>query len=190
MAKLTFIFSSMNSGKSLSLLTKNYMLREKGFKTLLLKPKLDTRDTNITTRIGLSASCFVIDTLASLVVENLDEKPDYILVDEAQFLTTEQVWDLAHIVDYLGITVICYGLKLHWQGDFFEGSRELLKIADEVEQLETLCKVNRGAPALFHIKTGGTDNPIEPGYDDLYSTASRRVWKEWYEQITHKSRTI
>jgi thymidine kinase len=70
-------------------------------------------------------------------------------------------------------------LKLNWQGEFFTGSEELMKIADELVQVETYCKINKGAPALFHTKLGGSDATVETGYEDLYDTVSRKVWKQW-----------
>lgn len=193
MCKLTFVFSSMNSGKSLSLLTKNYMLKQKGFNTLLMKPEIDDRTTTISSRLGIEEQCVIVsrDVLPSVRIFRLFQsnqpKPDYILVDEAQFLTKEQVWDLAMLVDYWEIDVICYGLKLNWQGEFFEGSHELMKIADRLEQAETFCKQNQGAPALFHVKLGGSDEAVETGYEDLYDTVSRKVWKQWFDNRKTRS---
>ena len=107
MAKLTFVFSSMNSGKTLALLTKNFMLREKGYCTLLVKPALDDRTPTISSRIGLEQTCLLINTnelLTNLIKKN---KYNYILVDEAQFLTTDQCWDISDLVDYFDVNVIC-----------------------------------------------------------------------------------
>jgi thymidine kinase len=101
-----------------------------------------------------------------------------VLVDEAQFLSKEQVWNLAYLVDELSINVRCYGLKLDWQGNFFSGSEELMKIADELEPIENYCKHNKGAKAFFHIKLGGSDQSVEIGEEDLYESVSRKKWKE------------
>jgi thymidine kinase len=186
-SKLSFIFSSMNSGKSLSLLTRNFMLREKGAKTILMKPEIDDRTPEISSRIGVSEKCVLIpkDSLPSDCLfknHGVDAMfADYIFVDEAQFLSKEQVWDLADIVDKYDVNVMCYGIKLNWLGNFFTGSEELMKIADELVQMETYCKRNNGATAMFHIKNGGSDNPVETGYEDLYETVSRKVWKQWWE---------
>ena len=97
MAKLTFIFSSMNSGKSLALLTKNFMLKEKGYNTLLIKPAIDDRTTTVSSRIGLEAPCISVDKDASVLEQIYKNKGiatyeniDYVLVDEAQFLTNKQ----------------------------------------------------------------------------------------------------
>jgi thymidine kinase len=179
MAKLTFIFSSMNSGKTLALLTKNFMLREKGYRTLLVKPRLDDRTTTISSRIGLEEQCQLlsINSLVSTGMNPQNPVYDFILVDEAQFLTRDQVWDLSDIVDYHGINVICYGLKLNWKAELFEGSKALMELADELQQMDSICK-ETGNPALFHFKHGGSVSAIETGYEDLYSTISRKVWKE------------
>jgi thymidine kinase len=184
-AKLKFIYSSMNSGKSLSLLTKNFMLREKGFHTVLMKPAIDSRSNDsITTRLGMSDSCIVLESMdnpISIIKENYTHRVDYILVDEAQFLTKDQVWDLAYLVDYSNINVRCYGLKLDWQGEFFTGSEELMKIADELEPIENYCRHNKGARAFFHMKLGGSKDSVEIGEEDLYESVSRRKWKEWHD---------
>jgi thymidine kinase len=185
MYKLVFVYSSMNSGKSLAVLTKNYMLKEKGFNTVLMKPAVDTRTTaTVSTRLGLEAPCTVLsesDLPSHIVLQSRLNKPDFILVDEAQFLTKEQVWDLAGLVDQWNINVYCYGLKLDWQGNFFTGSEQLMKIADVLEPIENFCQVNKGAVAFFHIKKTGGDAPVEIGMEDMYDTVSRKVWKQWID---------
>lgn len=184
MCKLTFIFSSMNSGKSLALLAKNYMLNEKGFTTVLMKPEVDDRSEHISSRLGIEQKCSIIgqDDLPSTHVLNSDsQRPDFVLVDEAQFLNREQIWDLANLVDNWNINVYCYGLKLNWQGEFFEGSHELFKIADELEPIENYCKYNKGAPAFFHVKLGGSDASVEVGAEELYESVSRKEWSKWWQ---------
>lgn len=186
MSKLVFVYSSMNSGKSLAILTKNYMLNEKGFRTVLMKPAIDTRtESSIATRLGIEAPCIVLkdEELASTkILKSNNSKPHFILVDEAQFLTKEQVWDLAGLVDNWNIDVYCYGLRIDWQGNFFTGSEELFKIADELQPIENFCKSNKGALAFFHIKKGGSDSSVEIGLEDLYDTVSRKVWKDWFDK--------
>ena len=182
--KLIFKFSSMNSGKSLDLLTKNFMLRQKGFNTILMKPSIDTRTSKITSRLGLEEECVLLqkeELPSQFVLLSGQPRPDFLLVDEAQFLTRSQVTNLSELVDDWNIGVICYGLKLNWQGDFFDGSEELMKIADELIQSETYCKTNTGAPALFHIKLSGNNETVEVGFEDRYDTVSRKVWREWYK---------
>lgn len=183
--KLKFVFSSMNSGKSLALLTKNFMLREKGFHTVLMKPAIDSRSNNsITTRLGISDPCIVLESMdnpAKIIRDRYTHRIDYILVDEAQFLTKEQVWDLAYLVDYMNINVRCYGLKLNWQGEFFPGSEELMKISDEFEPIDNYCRHNKGAKAFFHKKLGGSAESVEIGEEDLYESVSRKDWKQWFD---------
>ena len=184
MCKLTFVYSSMNSGKSLSVLTRNHTLTQKGFRTVLMKPAIDDRSPAITTRLGIDHECLIIhpnEMPSAKILKSHATKPDFLMVDEAQFLTKEQVWDLANLVDNWGINVYCYGLRLNWQGEFFTGSEELFKIADELIPIENFCKENKGALAFFHIKKGGNDDPVETGYEDLYDTVSRKVWKQWWE---------
>jgi thymidine kinase len=176
MAKLKFIFSSMNSGKTLALLTKNFMLREKGYRTLLIKPSIDDRTATISSRIGLHEECMIVNE-TDLVSEIIKKHYHYILVDEAQFLKKEQCWDLSDLVDYYGINVFCYGLKLNWKAELFEGSKALIELADELQQMDSFCK-ETGNPALFHHKLGGTNSTVETGYEDLYETVSRKLWKE------------
>lgn len=186
MNKLVFVYSSMNSGKSLAILTKNYMLNEKGFNTVLMKPAIDTRtEATVATRLGIEAPCIVLNPVelpSHKVLKSAKNKPDFILVDEAQFLTKEQVWDLAGLVDNWGIGVYCYGLRINWQGEFFTGSEELFKIADQLEPIENYCRENKGALAFFHIKKSGSDESVEIGLEDMYDTASRKVWKQWADE--------
>jgi thymidine kinase len=185
MSKLVFYYSSMNSGKSLAVLTKNYMLKEKGFKTVLLKPAIDTRTAgSISTRLGLEQDCIAIlenELPSSYILKSSYNKPDFVLVDEAQFFSKEQIWDLANLVDRWNIDVYCYGLRLDWQGNFFTGSETLFKIADELHAIENLCKYNHGAPAYFHIKLGGNDASVEIGSEDKYESVSRLRWREWWD---------
>lgn len=174
----------MNSGKSLSILTKNYMLKEKGFITTLLKPETDNRTAGISTRLGISEDCEIIHSNqlpSKLILNSSNPKPDFVMVDEAQFLTTEQVWNLSELVDHWNIDVYCYGLKLNWKGDFFEGSETLLKIADEILPIENFCKYNKGAYAYFHIKKNLNENSneVETGHEDVYETVSRKEWRKW-----------
>lgn len=174
----------MNSGKSLAILTKDFMLRERGFKTCLMKPAVDDRTDGISTRLGISAECHIInkdDLPSQIVLQANSSKVDYLLIDEAQFLYERQVLDLCNLVDNWGINVYCYGLKLTWQGDFFEGSAELMKHADELIQVETFCKYNSGSPAMYHIKHGGSldDGPVETGYEETYESVSRKKWFDW-----------
>jgi thymidine kinase len=180
MANLSFIYSSMNSGKSLSLLTKHHMLSSRGFSVIIAKPVVDTRDEGvIKTRLGIEKECLLIDTLLSKeILKSKKKKPDFILIDEAQFLSKEQVWDLATMVDNWNIEIICYGLRINWKGEFFTGSEELFKIADYLYPIENYCKHEKGKLAYFHIKLSGSDSDVELGYENMYDTVSRKYWLE------------
>jgi thymidine kinase len=170
----------MNSGKTLALLTKAFMLRQKGYSVLLMKPELDDRTATISSRIGLEEDCIIIprDKYPNTDMGiGINQKPDYILIDEAQFLSKDQVWDISNIVDYFDVNVICYGLKLNWKGELFEGSQTLIALADDLQQMDSFCK-ETGNPALFHWKKGGSDAAFETGYEEMYDTVSRKIWKE------------
>lgn len=185
--KLVFHYSSMQAGKSLALLTKNYMLQSKGFNTLLMKPEIDTRTKDtIATRLGVEAPCYVVpvDQVPSIFILHSNRpKPDYVLVDEVQFFSEKQIWDLADLVDNWGINVICYGLRIDWQGNLFPGSETLFKIADELVPLENICKYEKGMPAFFHLKLGGSADSVEIGLEDLYEAVSRKKWRSWRDTV-------
>lgn len=187
MSKLEFNYASMNSGKSLSLITKHYMLSQKGFKVVAVKPEVDVRSDKIETRLGLSIDAISISKdskVSEKVLKSKKSKPDYILCDESQFFTKDQIWDLAFLVDNWNINVICYGLKVDWQGNFFEGSLELMKIADVLTPIENYCNVEKGASAFFHIKHTDLDKDgNDVGYEDKYSSVSRKTWREWFDTI-------
>jgi thymidine kinase len=186
MPELKFLYSSMNSGKSLTILTKNFMLKEKGFNVVIMKPSTDTRTHGtIATRLGIETECMVFDKSempSHHILKSSIAKPDFILIDEAQFMTKEQVWDCANLVDHWNMNVYCYGLRVDWTGNFFEGSEELFKISDTLEPIENFCKHNKGALAYFHIKNGGSNDSVEVGAEDLYDTVSRKTWKQWWDK--------
>lgn len=186
MSKLTYVYASMNSGKSLTLITKRYALMQKGFEVVTLKPALDTRSNKIETRLGLEADCIILDKdimPSEVILKASSASPDYVLVDEAQFLTKEQVEDLAFLVDNWNVDVIAYGLKLSWKGDFFEGSYHLFRLADDLTPIENFCPNNKGALAFFHIKdlTSGNEE-VTIGREETYSSVSRKEWFRWKNQ--------
>ena len=151
MAQLFFKFGSMNSGKSIEILKVKYNYEEQGGKTLLFTSGLDDRDAvgNVSSRIGLSEPAIpiypesnIIDLFhASTVPEEgiFPGMPQCILIDEAQFLTKEQVMDFAKIVDSFGVPVMAFGLKNDFQNELFEGSKYLLLYADKIEEIKTIC---------------------------------------------------
>ena len=139
MAKLYFSYSTMNAGKSTLLLHASHNYGERGMKTMLFTAELDDRSSvgNISSRIGLTEKASTFnnkDNIHKLIKDRLTkEKISCIFIDEAQFLTKKQVWELSDVVEILKIPVMCYGLRTDFQGNLFEGSASLLAIADELK---------------------------------------------------------
>ena len=187
MAKLYFYYSAMNAGKSTSLLQSSYNYRERGMNTLVLTPELDSRfgEGHVTSRIGLQAeaTCFVPSAdLLEIVRHTLDEHPVHcILVDEAQFLTREQVGQLGDVADELEIPVLCYGLRTDFQGQLFEGSRCLLAWADNLVEIKTICHCGRKATMVLRLDSGGhvikQGVQIKIGGNETYQSVCRKHFK-------------
>ena len=159
MAKLYFYFSAMNAGKTTLLLQSSYNYREKGMQTLLLKPAIDTRhgEGRIHSRIGLSQEAFAFKSTDDLYhyVQNQKEQYACILIDEAQFLTRAQVYQLTEMADQLNIPVLAYGLRTDFTGELFEGSRYLLAWADELIEMKTICHCGRKATMILRLNEQG-----------------------------------
>jgi thymidine kinase len=140
-AKLYFRYGTMNSGKSIDVLKTAHNYEEQGKKVILFSPAIDTRfgEGVIASRIGIQQKAFTIDPGTDIYEVTQREAPRCVLVDEAQFLSGEQVGQLCRIVDELGIPVIAYGLRADFQGKLFPGSYELLALADKIEEVKTIC---------------------------------------------------
>ena len=140
MAKLYFYYGAMGSSKTANALMTEYNYAERGQKALLGKTNIDTRDGvyKIKSRIGLEKECVLLTDICAMKNEELATY-DAIIVDEIQFATKDQIDFLAHIVDDLNIPVLCYGLRTDFQLNFFEGSKRLLEIADEIKEVKTVC---------------------------------------------------
>ena len=144
MAKLTFKYATMNSGKTIDLIRTAYNYEENGYKILVLKPLIDTKGSeSISSRVGLERKVDYLisneDSILKKIYNNL-EGVKCIFVDEAQFLNKEQIDDLFVISKVYDVAVMCYGLRLNFQMNSFEGSQRLLEIADILEELKTICK--------------------------------------------------
>jgi|TARA_B100001079_G_scaffold131922_2_gene113054 thymidine kinase len=188
MAKLYFHYAAMNAGKTTSLLQVSHNYRELEMNTLLLTPQLDDRADvgKIASRIGLEATAEVFthqDNLFELV--NADHSADNlscILVDEAQFLSKEQVWQLARVVDDLDIPVMCYGLRTDFQGELFPGSARLLAVADVLKEIKTVCHCGRKAIMVIRLGADGKaikeGAQIEIGGNEKYISLCRAHWRE------------
>ena len=187
MAKLYFHYSTMNAGKSTALLQASYNYRERGMTTLLLIAALDDRAGRgrIGSRIGLAAEAEIFgpdDDLFAKVAEMQASQPVHcVFIDEAQFLSEDQVWQLARVADRLNVPVMCYGLRTDFQGKLFPGSNTLLAIADELREIRTICRCGRRATMVVRLGPDGKvlhqGAQIDIG-DDKYVSLCRRHWDE------------
>ncbi|MGS0537400.1 thymidine kinase [Xanthomonas oryzae pv. oryzicola] len=189
MAKLYFYYSAMNAGKTTTLLQSAHNYRERGMRTLILTPKLDHRAGSgvVASRIGLRADgrIFERDTgLQQLVERDIhnDGALHCVLVDEAQFLSRAQVWQLSGVVDRLRVPVLCYGLRTDFRGELFEGSQFLLAWADELEEIKTICHSGSKATMTVRVDAQGhavQDGPqVEIGGNERYVSVSRAEFKK------------
>ncbi|MDR3472455.1 MAG: thymidine kinase [Devosia sp.] len=187
MAKLYFSYSTMNAGKSTLLLQASYNYRERGMRTLLFTSALYAEGGVgiITSRLGISspADTFTAeDDLYDRIHLAMEEsKIDCVLVDEAQFLSPDQVWQLARVADRLRIPVMCYGLRTDFQGKLFPGSAELLAVADVLREIRTICYC--GAKATMVVRKGADGRVLTAGSQvsiekSVYVSLCRRHWEE------------
>ena len=188
MAKLYFSYAAMNAGKSTILLQASHNYRERGMTTMLLTARLDDRvgAGRIGSRIGLEAAAYVFDgetDMISLIKAELAKTSlACVMVDEAQFLTDAQVWQLADVTDRLRIPVMCYGLRTDFQGNLFPGSARLLAIADVLREIRTICHC--GNKATMVVRQDGDGKviregaQIEIGGNERYVSLCRRHWHE------------
>ena len=189
MAKLYFYFSAMNAGKTTTLLQSAYNYRERGMRVLILTPRLDDRAGagNVASRIGLQAAGIEFERgadLQALIAADIAAHGvlHCVLVDEAQFLSKPQVWQLSEIVDALKIPVLCYGLRTDFRGELFEGSQYLLAWADELSEIKTICHSGKKATMNLRVDANGRavqDGPqVEIGGNERYISVSRAEFKK------------
>ena len=189
MAKLYFYYSAMNAGKTTTLLQSAHNYRERGMRTLIMTPQLDDRNGRgvVASRIGLKARgrMFVrADDLFSIVREDIAAQGALhcVLVDEAQFLSKAQAWQLSDVVDRLRIPVLAYGLRTDFRGELFEGSQYLLAWADELTEIKTICHSGKKATMVVRVDEHGrvvTDGPqVEIGGNERYVSVSRAEFKK------------
>ena len=188
MAKLYFHYSTMNAGKSTLLLQAAHNYRERGMQTCLLTARLDDRggQGRIASRIGIGEAADTFDADSDLfagIAARIESGPlACVFLDEAQFLTPEQVWQLARVVDDLGVPVMCYGLRTDFQGKLFPGSSELLAIADDLREIRTICRCGRKASMVVRLGADGKivrqGAQVEIGGEDKYVSLCRLHWEE------------
>lgn len=192
MSSLYFHYSAMNAGKSTLLLQSSYNYQERGMETILLSPSINDRDgkNTIASRIGLKAEatgiCNESDLFelvgAMLHGEMAGKKVGAVFVDEAQFLTEEQVDQLSDVVDKLNVPVLCYGLRTDSFGQLFPGSQRLLAVADKLVEQKTICECGKKANFVVRQDENGVavknGSQIAIGGNDSYVSYCRKHWKE------------
>ncbi len=188
MAKLYFHYSTMNAGKSTALLQASHNYREGGMATYLLTAQFDTRagEGRIASRIGIGEPADTFnpgEDMVAKVSARLAQGPvACIFIDEAQFLTRDQVWQLARVVDDLGIPAMCYGLRVDFRGELFPGSAALLALADEMREVRTICAC--GKKATMVVRKGPDGRALKDGAqvliggNETYVSLCRRHWRE------------
>lgn len=188
MAKLYFYYASMNAGKSTTLLQADFNYRERGMHTMLWTAKLDDRATDkaIKSRIGLGSEAHRYesdtDLWADVSAAHLVEPINCVLIDEAQFLSKEQVWQIARLTDEAKIPVVCYGLRTDFQGELFPGSAALLGIADKLVELKGVCHCGSKATMNLRVDESGKavkqGEQTEIGGNDRYVALCRKHFSE------------
>ena len=181
----------MNAGKSTLLLQASHNYQERGMNTYLITAQLDNRagEGKVGSRIGIGAAADTFtgddDLFAKIQAKLSVEKISCVLIDEAQFLTSQQVWQLAKAVDDLAVPIMCYGLRVDFLGNLFPGSASLLAIADEMREIRTICHCGKKATMVVrqdedgNIVNGG--DQIQLGGNETYVSLCRRHWREAFE---------
>ncbi len=177
MAKLYFRYGAMGSSKTANAIMVQYNYHERGQEVLMGKPKLDNRDgeRTVMSRSGLKAECTFMEGLTDEMVRNVG----CVIVDEAQFLTKQQVEYLVHLVDDLNLPVIAYGLRADFQGNFFEGSQWLMAWADTIEEVKTICWCGKKATCNARVVDGRVvkqGDQIVLGGNGQYVALCRKHW--------------
>ena len=188
MAKLYFNYSSMNAGKSTMLLQANHNYMERGMNPVIYTSNLDSRfgKGEIVSRIGLKSKSNTFDIKTDIYDDILSFKEnnliDCVLIDEAQFLTKNQVDQLGRIVDELDIPVLAFGIRTDFQGNLFEGSKYLLAWADNLKEIKTVCHCGRKATMVLRVDDEGSivsdGSQIEIGGEERYVSVCRKHFKE------------
>lgn len=187
MSTLTFVHGAMSSSKSAMLLTEAHNLRQHGWRAFLLTAAIDSRSGEgvIKSRLGISSPAVTWtpgDDLYQLIsMAHRDEPISRVMVDEAQWLSRDQVWQLSDVTDYLAIPVTCYGLRTDFRGDLFEGSAALMALADELKENTGVCASGAKATMVVRYDASGlatTEGPqVLVGGEERYASMSRKAWK-------------
>ncbi|MGB2079946.1 MAG: thymidine kinase [Vibrio sp.] len=188
MAQMYFYYSAMNAGKSTTLLQSSFNYKERGMNPVIFTAEIDNRDEvgKVSSRIGLNADAHLYNDATNLFTDIADlqraEKIHCVMVDECQFLTKEQVFQLSQVVDKLNIPVLCYGLRTDFLGELFEGSQYLLAWADKLIELKTICHCGRKANMVIRLDENGNavshGDQVAIGGNDSYESVCREHYKE------------
>lgn len=187
MAKLYFRYGAMGASKTSNALMVEYNYRERGQNAVIMKPSIDTREGTdvVKSRIGIGVKAVLIfpdsDVFLSVDLMNRESKIDCIIIDEAQFLSHNQVDQLCRVVDLLTIPVIAYGLRSDFRGELFEGSRRLLAVADTIEEIKTVCWCSKKAIMNARVVNGKVVKEGEQiliGGNESYIALCRKHWEE------------
>ncbi len=188
MAKLYFHYSTMNAGKSTVLLQASYNYREGGMQTYLVTARLDHRagPARIASRIGITEAADTFapdeDMFAKITARLAAGPVACVFIDEAQFLSRRQVWQLARAVDDLGVPVMAYGLRVDFQGNLFPGSAALLAWADEMREVRTICACGKKATMVIRRGPDGQalrdGDQVQVGGNETYISLCRRHWRQ------------
>ena len=186
MAKLYFHYSSMNAGKSTALLQANHNYLERGMRTMLFTAQADTRygERTIASRIGIDADAIPFSESENLLkvigAAHSKDKLDCVLLDEAQFLTKDQVRQLGEVADGLKVPVLAYGLRTDFQAELFEGSQYLLAWSDDIREIKTICHCGKKATMNARIDGSGRKvlegEQVEIGGNERYVSLCRRCF--------------
>ncbi len=206
MSKLFFNYGSMASAKSLRLLTTAYNFEEKGVQIMVLKPALDTRDGEgvIRSRAGLERKCIMVDKDVNLykaikayknVLASQLETLKWVIIDECQFLTEEQVDQLSDAVDFLDVNVMCFGLRTDFQSHLFPGSKRLFELADDIEEIKSTCECGERKTSInARFDENGEiiieGSQVEIGGNDKYRAICRKCWKDKVRDKINKKENI
>ncbi len=188
MAKLYFHYSTMNAGKSTILLQASHNYRERGMQTFLITAQFDNRagEGRIASRIGIGEAADTFapgEDLFAKIAARLAAGPcACVFLDEAQFLSRDQVWQLVRVVDDLNVPVMCYGLRVDFRGELFPGSAALLALADEMREVRTICHCGKKATMVIRQGADGKalreGAQVQIGGNETYVSLCRRHWRE------------
>lgn len=189
MSSLFFYYATMNAGKSADLIKANYNYIERGMTTLVLKPSIDTREDRaiIHSRMAVETPCILFSPdqdMLELVKAELDINPKLscVFIDEVQFMSPDQIRQLAVVVDKYNVPVMCYGLRTDFQGNLFPGSSELFALADKLFEVRTICWCGSLANMVLRLGEDGKvvkfGNQIDVGGNDKYVSVCRKHFSE------------